>query len=38
MAFSKREINGIEIITGENDYIKFDIAPAVGGKIVSIYQ
>lgn len=38
MIISKRKINNIEIVTGENDHIKFEIAPAVGGKILSVYN
>lgn len=38
MRVSKSNINNIEIITGQNDQIRFDIAPAAGGKITSIYN
>ena len=38
MIFSKSFINEVEIITGENDHIKFEIAPAAGGKMLSIYN
>lgn len=38
MRFSRDHINNIEIFTGENDHIKFEIAPAVGGKILSVYN
>ena len=38
MRFSRSFINGIEIFTGENDHIKFKIAPVIGGKIVSVYN
>lgn len=38
MILSERTIDGIEILTGENDRIKFQIAPALGGKILSIYN
>ena len=31
-------MNGIELLTGENDHIKFEIVPASGGKILSIYN
>lgn len=38
MIFSRSNINHVEIITGENYYIKFEIAPTLGGKILSIYN
>lgn len=38
MIISKSLINNIEVLTGENDCIKFQIAPALGGKILSIYN
>jgi len=38
MIFSRSYINEVEIFTGENDHIKFEIAPASGGKIVSVYN
>jgi len=31
-------MNGIELLTGENDHIKFEIVPASGGKFLSIYN
>jgi hypothetical protein len=38
MIFSKSHINEVEVITCENGHIKFEIAPAVGGKIISIFN
>lgn len=38
MKISKRKNNGIEILTAENGQIKTEIAPGLGGKIVSIYN
>ena len=38
MIISQEHINEVEILTGENDFIKFKIAPAAGGKILSIYN
>lgn len=38
MTFSRSHINEVEIITGENDHIKFEIVPAAGGKIISVYN
>ena len=38
MNISKREINGLTLLTGENDLIRFEVAPALGGKITSIYN
>ncbi|HCN82090.1 MAG TPA: hypothetical protein DIT07_00490, partial [Sphingobacteriaceae bacterium] len=38
MIVSKSRINNVEVLTGENDHIKFVIAPAAGGKILSIYN
>jgi len=38
MIFSLSHINEVEIFTGENDHIKFEIAPALGGKILSVFN
>ena len=38
MIVSKSRINNVEVLTGENEYIKFLIAPAAGGKILSVYN
>lgn len=38
MIVSKKLLNGVEIIIGENDYIRFEVAPAAGGKIISVYN
>lgn len=38
MIVSKSIINNIEVITGENDHIRFVIAPSAGGKILSVYN
>ncbi len=38
MIISRKEVNNVELFAGENDYIKFEIAPAAGGKIVSVYN
>jgi hypothetical protein len=35
---TKNNINGIEIITIENDVISFSVAPALGGKITSVFN
>jgi hypothetical protein len=38
MKFSHFKINGIDMISGENDFLCYAIAPAVGGKITSIFN
>lgn len=38
MIISHKHINGIEVLTGENDYIKFETVPEAGGKIISVYN
>lgn len=38
MIISKKFINKIEVLAGENDSIKFKVAPGLGGKILSIYN
>lgn len=38
MNFYRSLMNDIEILTGENESIRFEIAPAAGGKIISIYN
>ncbi len=35
---SKSILNGIEIFTIESDHLKVSIAPALGGKIISIFN
>jgi len=34
----RKHINGVEVLTGENDRIKFEIVPAAGGKIISVFN
>jgi len=36
--FSKHEVNGLEVIAGENDDIRFEIVPALGGKLTSVFN
>lgn len=38
MIISHKYINNIKVLTGENDYIKFETVPAAGGKIISVYN
>ena len=38
MIISRKEINNVEVIAGENNHIRFEIAPAAGGKIISVYN
>lgn len=38
MIVSKSRINNIEVLIGENNQIKFVIAPSSGGKILSVYN
>lgn len=38
MIVSKKIINNIEVLVGENASIRFEIAPALGGKILSVYN
>ncbi len=38
MIVSKRNNNGVEILTVENGHIKTEIAPELGGKIISVYN
>lgn len=38
MKVSKRNINSVEILTLENKHIKTELAPGLGGKIISIYN
>src|SRR4051812_14490871 len=36
--FSKTVNKGIEVVTMETDHLQFSIAPALGGKILNIYN
>jgi hypothetical protein len=38
MVVSKSKMDGLEIITVENGYIRCEMAPEAGGKIISIYN
>lgn len=38
MNFSEQKLNSVQIITLENQHVKCSFAPAIGGKIVSIYN
>jgi hypothetical protein len=38
MILSQQHINDIEIISGENNHLRFSIAPSLGGKIISIFN
>jgi len=38
MIISKSIINGIEILTAQNDFIRCEIAPTAGGKIISVFN
>lgn len=38
MKISSREYNGMVILTGENDQVRFEMVPAMGGKLTSIYN
>ncbi len=38
MTISRKEVNNVEVFAGENDHIKFEIVPAAGGKIISVYN
>lgn len=38
MIFSRYKINEVEVISGENDHLIFEIVPAMGGKIISLYN
>jgi Domain of unknown function (DUF5107) len=38
MIISKSEINGLEVINGENEHLRIQIAPDAGGKIISIFN
>ncbi len=38
MKFSYYRLDELDIISGENDYLKFGIAPSAGGKVVSIFN
>ncbi len=38
MIISNNNINGVEVLIGENKHIKFVLAPALGGKILSVFN
>lgn len=38
MKISSCEYNGMVLLTGENDQIRFEIVPAMGGKLTSVYN
>lgn len=38
MKISSREYNGMTLLSGENDQIRFEIVPAMGGKLCSVYN
>lgn len=38
MKISKRIISNLEVLSGENELIRFQIAPSLGGKIISIFN
>lgn len=38
MFISKKRLHAIDVLVGENASIRFEIAPALGGKILSIYN
>ncbi|MBE9601374.1 hypothetical protein [Pedobacter sp. MC2016-24] len=38
MKISSREYNGMIVLTGENDQIRFEIIPAMGGKLASVFN
>ena len=38
MLISYSRLDDLDIVFGENDYLKFGLAPAAGGKIVSIFN
>ncbi|RZM17805.1 MAG: hypothetical protein EOO88_42380, partial [Pedobacter sp.] len=38
MIVSKYEKDGVLLLAGENDYIRFEIAPSLGGKLTSVYN
>lgn len=38
MKVSKNKIDDVEVLTGENDHLKFVLAPGAGGKILSVYN
>lgn len=38
MKISSREYNGMTLLSGENDQIRFEIVPAMGGKLTSVYN
>lgn len=38
MKISSREYNGMVLLTGENEQIRFEIVPAMGGKLTSVYN
>ncbi|RQP19201.1 MAG: hypothetical protein EAS52_03050 [Parapedobacter sp.] len=36
--FSKRQVNGLEVLSGENNDIRFEMVPALGGKLTSVFN
>jgi hypothetical protein len=38
MIISRTEVNNVEVVAGENNHIRFEIVPAAGGKIISVYN
>jgi hypothetical protein len=36
--FSKHQVNGLEVLAGENDDIRFEMVPALGGKLTSVFN
>ena len=38
MKILKNYINGIEVLTMENEHLKCSLVPALGGKLISVYN
>lgn len=38
MKVSSRTLNSVEILTAKNEHLKFEIAPALGGRILSVFN
>lgn len=38
LKFARQNVNAVEILTLENNHLKVSVAPAIGGKIISIYN